>query len=174
MKLHVRHEGTEHAVPSATTLFAPWERLLLLSIELDDAPPAFRDLAAACFACVRHLTGRQTREDANRAIARARASIRELSSSSSRGDASPRDTIPAPPPLPAIQHELPVDDRMTIRVSPEAHEVIVAYARERKLTFEVAAERLLRTACRRRNAVNSWNRKPKRVAEPPSPQGESR
>jgi hypothetical protein len=149
MKLRARPE-----VPSDANLFEPWERLLLVSIELENVDaPVVRELAAACFAVVRHMAGRLTRDDAYRAVSRALAAAREASRS------TVSDTIPAPPPAPAIQHELPVDDRMTIRVSPEAHEVITAYARERGLTFEVAAERLLRTACRRRDAVNKWNQR---------------
>lgn len=157
MKLRRRAENPE--LPSEATLFEPWERLLLVSMELDAIEvPAMRELAAACFACIRHMAGRSTRTEAYRAVRRALDAAREL--------AGPRQTMILPDPVSVfasspIQHRLPVEDGMTIRVSREAHEVLTAYARERGLDFEAGVERLIRTARRRRAAVQKYNRKAK-------------
>lgn len=100
------------------------------------------------------MAGRSTRTEAYRAVRRALNAVRELTGQ--------RFVLPLPDAGPSpIQHRLPVEDGMTIRVSREAHEVLTAYARERGLDFEAGVERLIRTARRRRAAVQEYNRKAK-------------
>lgn len=139
-------------VPTETNLFQPWERLLLVSVELDTIDtPGLRELADACFAVVKHMAGRASREDAYRSVRRALDVVRELAKP--RGDVPELGASPAP-----IQARLPLETT-TVTISREAFERIERYARERGLDFETAVERLLRMAERRRSAVNKWNRK---------------
>jgi len=64
-------------------LFEPYERLLLLSIMLDEVPEtpervAMKAFARACFATIKQLQGRETRRDAYRAIDSARIALTDL------------------------------------------------------------------------------------------------
>jgi hypothetical protein len=67
----------------ADSIFEPWERVLILSIALDDVPDspekdASRDILFACVAVLKNLQGRTGRKEAFRAVERANKSIREL------------------------------------------------------------------------------------------------
>jgi hypothetical protein len=77
-----RDDGTPVA-PEEASLFEPWERVLLLTIALDDVPEsaeqeAMRLVLFACVAVVKQMQGRMGRREAFAAIARANTAIREL------------------------------------------------------------------------------------------------
>jgi hypothetical protein len=64
-------------------LFEPYERLLLLSIMMDDIPEsperaAIVAVIRACFSTIKQLQGRETRPEAYRSIELARVALTEL------------------------------------------------------------------------------------------------
>jgi hypothetical protein len=158
VKLRARPDGSPN---DSTLLFEPWERLMLVSIAINELEaPELRALADACFACIRHMSGRTTRADAYRAVKRALEAVRALTAP--RREATPATAAP-------VQHRLPLEDSATttVRISREAHDRVTRYARERGIDFESAVERLLRTAERRRASVNKWNRRAAATSEEP-------
>jgi hypothetical protein len=124
----MRGPDGELVAPEEKSLFAPWERILLLTIALDDVPDspqteATRLVLFACIAVVKQMQGRTTQREAYAAIARANAAIRELSM-------APTDFVRAY----ADEHGLTIGDatRKLLAVAKSRVSALSGYAKKKR------------------------------------------
>jgi hypothetical protein len=124
-----RSDGSPIA-PEERSLFEPWERILLLTIALDDVPDApsteaMRLVLFACVAVVKQMQGRVTRREAFAATARANEAIRELAR-------APHDFVQ----VYATEHEISIGEatKRLLKVAASRVSALSGYAKRKRET----------------------------------------